>query len=183
MDPEPKKIVKRKTDDFAVAKNLLVEIRDELAIEREQKLRNSLILATAIVMFAVPLNFMVEVSANYLDSSSTGDLEFFDYLSAFYWLFFFCAIFIIVAFTTFFKPMTRIFMESFDWDTAFKDLEETGKDYDEYHIDPGMTILCKICDQDFESYRGWERHKEACRSENLKLWQKWEKENEEMPEV
>ena len=27
--------------------------------------------------------------------------------------------------------MTEIFMDNFDWDTAFKDLEETGKDYDD----------------------------------------------------
>ena len=56
--------------------SLLKDIKEELVIDRQNKMRNALILATAIVMFAVPMNFMVEVTANYLDATSNGDLEF-----------------------------------------------------------------------------------------------------------
>ena len=160
-----------------------MEIRDELIIERKDKLRNSLVLATAIVMFAVPLNFMVEVSANYISSSVGSEVDFFAYDTFYFWLFVFSIIFVLVAFTTFFFPMTEIFMDNFDWDTAFKDLEETGKDYDDYYKDPDSSIECKICDETFESYRGWDRHKDDCRTENLDKWQKWEKENEKMSKV
>lgn len=179
MDTVKKPIMKRPRSSSALMISLLNEIKDELIIERENKLRNALILATAIVMFAVPLNFMVEVTANYIDSSSTGDLEFMNYYSVYYWFFFFCAAFIIAGFFTFFRPMSRIFMNSFDWNAAFKDMEETGKEYDEYHIESGTTIFCKICYQEFESYRGWERHKDTCRSENKDKWIKWDEENEE----
>ena len=146
--------------------SLLKEIKNELVIERKTKLKNALILATAIVMFAVPLNFTVEVAANYLDSSSTGDLEFFDYYSVYYWFFFFCLIFVITGFWSFFRPMSRIFMDSFDWDTAFKDLEEEQRK-DGYFMDPGGEEVwyCENCDEEFLSERQAELHDGKCEGE------------------
>ena len=143
--------------------SLLKDIKNELVIERKSKLKNSLVLATAIVMFAVPLNFTVEVTANYLDSSSTGDLEFFDYYSVYYWFFFFCIMFVITGFWSFFRPMSRIFMDSFDWNTAFKDLEEEQKK-DEYFIDlAGEEIwYCDVCNEEFLSERQAKLHCDNC---------------------
>ena len=95
MEQKPKtKIKKRPRSQTAVMISLLNEIKNELLIERKSKLRNALILATAIVMFAVPLNFVVEVSANYIDGSFTGGLYFWDWNSPYYWLFFLCIIFV-----------------------------------------------------------------------------------------
>ena len=79
-----KPIVKRPRSPSALMISLLNEIKEELIIERESKLRNALILATAIVMFAVPLNFMVEVSANYIDTTATGVLPFDDFYSVYF---------------------------------------------------------------------------------------------------
>ena len=158
--------------------SLLKDIKEELIIERKSKLKNALILATAIVMFAVPLNFTVEVAANYLDSSSTGDLEFFDYYSVYYWFFFFCIMFVITGFWSFFRPMSRIFMDSFDWNSAFKDLEEEHRK-DEYFVEAGMGYECPGCLEFFESYRSMEIHEEDCRSKNPEKWKKWDEEAEE----
>ena len=47
----------------------------------ENKLRNALILATAIVMFAVPLNFAVEISANYISDNTKAPETFDDFSS------------------------------------------------------------------------------------------------------
>ena len=154
--------------------SLLKEIKEELAIERENKLRNALILATAIVMFAVPLNFMVEISSNYIDTTATGELPFDDFYSFYFWLFCFCLGAVVIAFIKFYVPISRIFMDSFDWDAAFRDMEETGKEYDEYHIESGTMIFCEICDEEFESYRGWSRHEDKCRSENKEQWTEWD---------
>ena len=143
--------------------SLLEDIKNELVIERKSKLKNSLVLAIAIVMFAVPLNFTVEVTANYLDSSSTGDLEFFDYYSVYYWFFFICITFVITGFWSFFRPMSRIFMDSFDWNTAFQDLEEEQKK-DEYFIDSAGDEMwyCEKCNEEFISERQAEIHEENC---------------------
>ncbi len=156
-----KTIKKRPRSPNAEMVSLLQQIKNELIIERKTKLRNALILAMAIVMFAVPLNFMVEVSANYLDSSSTGDLDFFDYGTVFYWLFFGCMTVIIAAFSTFFRPMTKIFMDRFDWGTAFRDLEEEVSK-DEYFKDPESYWYCDACGEEFRSERGVDRHIETC---------------------
>ena len=146
--------------------SLLKDIKEELIIERKSKLKNALILATAIVMFAVPLNFTVEVAANYLDSSSTGDLEFFDYYSVYYWFFFFCIMFVITGFWSFFRPMSRIFMDSFDWESAFRDVEEENKQ-DEYFMDPDgeMEWYCDVCGEEFVSERQAILHEPKCKGE------------------
>ncbi len=86
---------------------------------------------------------------------------------------------VLIAFSKFYLPISRIFMDSFDWDSAFSDIEETGKEYDEYYIESDTNVLCKICDKDFESYRGWERHEDACRSENSDKWEKWDEDVED----
>jgi len=134
--------------------SLLKEIKNELVIERKSKLRNALILATAIVMFAVPLNFMIEFTANYINNSLTGEMEFVDYYSPAYWIFFIFIMFIITAFWSYFRPMMRIFGASFDWETAFRDIEEENK-LDEYYMDPYEEEVwhCEDCDKIFRSER------------------------------
>ena len=105
-----KPIKKRPRSPSALMISLLNEIKEELIIERENKLRNALILATAIVMFAVPLNFMVEVSANYIDTTATGVLPFDDFYSVYFWLFCFCLGAILIAFSKFYVPISKIFL-------------------------------------------------------------------------
>ena len=161
MNDVKKTIKKRAHSPNIEMISLLQEIRKELITERKTKLRNALILATAIVLFAVPLNFMVEVAANYLDSSSTGDLVFVNLHSVFYWLFWGCMVVIIFAFITFFRPMVRIFWDSFDWDTVFKDLETEGRK-DEYFVDSEKYWYCDACGEEFGSERGIDRHIETC---------------------
>ena len=146
--------------------SLLKEIREQLHIERKRKLRNALILAMAIVMFAVPLNFMIEFTANYIDGSLTGELEFFDYYSPGYWLFFIFFMFLVVAFWRFFRPMRRIFSASFDWEAAFRDVEEENKQ-DEYFMNPDgeMEWYCDVCGEEFVSERQAILHEPECKGE------------------
>ena len=161
-----KSIKKKPRSQTAETISLLKGIKRELVIERKTKLKNALILATAIVMFAVPLNFMVEVTSNYLDSSSTGDLEFMDYYSPYYWLFFICIMFVITAFWSFYRPIARIFMASFDWESAFRDVEEENK-HDEYFMDPDgeMEWYCDVCEEEFVSERQAILHESECKGE------------------
>ncbi|MDC0526388.1 hypothetical protein OAO35_00350 [Euryarchaeota archaeon] len=166
-----KKIIRRPPEASNMEMiSLLREIKKELIIERKTKLKNALVLATAIVMFAVPLNFVVEVTSNYIDSSSTGDLKFMDYKTVYYWLFMISIVFVISAFTQFFKPMSRIFMDSFDWEAAFKDLEEENK-ADEYFMDPEEENIwaCEYCGDEFRSHRQTEIHERGCESNNEKV--------------
>lgn len=154
--------------------SLLKSIREELIIERENKLRNALILATAIVMFAVPLNFMVEVSANYIDTTATGELQFDDFYSYYFWLFCFCMGLVLVAFSKFYIPISRIFMDSFRWDLVFKDVERKGED-DAYHIYSDEGIECWVCEEDFESLRSMELHEADCRLKHPDGWADFDK--------
>ena len=57
-------------------------------------------------------------------------------------------------FLSFYKPMSNIFISSFDWETAFKDLEKDGQQ-DEYYMDPEEEEVwyCDICDKVFRSER------------------------------
>ena len=158
--------------------SLLKDIRKELVIERKDKLRNALILATAIVMFAVPLNFMVEVSANYIDNSATGELVFDDFSSIYFWLFCFCMGLVLDAFYTFFLPIPRIFMDSFDWEIAFKDIEKKVEE-DEYYYSQELIYPCPICDDEFESYRRIQIHEEDCRLKSPVEWKKMDEDLEE----
>ena len=134
--------------------SLLKEIKEELVIERKRKLRNALILAMAIVMFAVPLNFMIEFVANYIDSSLTGDLDFWNYYSPAYWVFFIFIMFLVTAFWNYFRPMMRIFGASFDWETAFSVIEEENRQ-DEYYmdLDEEEVWYCDVCEKVFRSER------------------------------
>ena len=152
--------------------SLLKDIKEELVIDRQNKMRNALILATAIVMFAVPMNFMVEVTANYLDSASNGNLEFWsdNILSPYYILFWVCFGFIIFAFWNFFRPISRIFLDGFDWEIAFKDVEKEGEE-DTYHVLQDSVYVCEICSEEFQSYRRFEIHDEECRIKNPKEWE------------
>ena len=173
-----KPIKKRPRSSSALMISLLKDIKKELVIERKDKLRNALILATAIVMFAVPLNFMVEVSANYIDNSATGVLVFDDFSSIYFWLFCFCMGLVLFAFYNFYLPISRIFMDSFDWEIAFKDVEKEGEE-DSYHVLQDSVYECDICSKDFSSYRRYEIHEEDCRTKNPTEWKKWDEENEE----
>tara|TARA_B100000029_G_C17170630_1_gene813131 strand:- start:64 stop:603 length:540 start_codon:yes stop_codon:yes gene_type:complete len=175
-----KPIKKRPRSSSAVMISLLKDIKEELVIDRQNKMRNALILATAIVMFAVPMNFMVEVTANYLDATSNGDLEFWpdNFLSPYYILFWMCLGFIIFAFWNFFRPISRIFLDGFDWEIAFKDVEKEGEE-DTYHVLQDSVYECNICLEEFQSYRRVEIHEEACRTKNPKEWKKWDEDAEE----
>ena len=158
--------------------SLLNEIREELIIERESKLRNALILATAIVMFAVPLNFAVEISANYIDGNTKAPETFDDFHSYYFWLFCFCMGAVLIALSKFYMPISRIFMDKFDWETAFEDIEKKGED-DEYYVSLEEHYVCDICPESFKSYRSYEVHEEDCRTKNPKEWKKWDEESEE----
>ena len=156
--------------------SLLKEIKEELVFERDNKLRNALILATAIVMFAVPLNFAVEISANYIDGNTKAPETFDDFSSYYFWLFCFCMGAVLVALSKFYLPISRIFMNSFDWEMAFEDIEKESEE-DVYSMD--SIFECDICSETFQSYRRYEIHKEGCRTKNPTEWKKWDEENEE----
>ena len=143
---------------------LLKEIKEELIIERKSKLRNALILATAIVLFAVPLNFMVEIGANFIDEKYTDDEYFYGYGQALYAILaIFSVVVILGAFFSFYRPFFSIFVNQFDWETAFRDVEEAGQT-DKYYMNPDGEMLwyCDVCGEEFSSERQAELHEEEC---------------------
>jgi hypothetical protein len=160
--------------------SLLEEIKEELAHERKNKLRNALILATAIVMFAVPLNFAVEISANYIDGNAKAPETFTDYYSYYFWVFCFCMGAVLVALSKFYFPISRIFMNSYDWEAAFEDIEKEGED-DEYHMHPDgdLVDICDICSEEFQSFRRYKIHEEDCRTKNPTEWKKLDEKHDE----
>ena len=171
MAKKPTKQKQSSSNELIIS--LLKEIRGELALERKNKVRNALILATAVVMFAVPLNFAVEISANYIDSNTDAPDTFDDFSSYYFWLFCFCMGAVLVALSKFYLPISRIFMHNFDWETAFEDIEKEGKD-DDYNINPDEVYVCDICLKEFPSIRSYKIHEEDCRKKNPAKWEKWD---------
>jgi hypothetical protein len=142
--------------------SLLQEIKNELIIERKTKLRNALLLATAIVMFAVPLNFFVEVGANYTHAAAVGEIEFFDLYSPYFWIGAVSLLVVTTALYKFYFPILKITIDQFDWKTALEDVSRIAKE-DKYYIDPdGLVWICEACDAEFDSVRQADIHLETC---------------------
>ncbi len=174
-----KKPIKQKPrSSSAVMISLLKEIKEELVFERENKVRNALILATAVVMFAVPLNFAVEISANYIDGNTKVPETFDDFSSYYFWLFCFCMGAVLISLSKFYLPLSRIFLNSYDWETQFQDIEKGGEE-DLYFLYQDNVFECVICSEDFPSLRRYEIHEEGCRTKNPTEWKKWDEDLED----
>jgi hypothetical protein len=144
---------------------LLTEIRNELVRQRKERFQNTLILATAIVMFAVPLNFLVQVAVSYLNAYHMDENGLFtDWgYDIYMWLAFFALCIIVSSFLKFFRPISRIAIHSFDWKGAFDDAE-TASFGGQYYKDPdGEKIwYCEFCEDEFETKKEAVEHEETC---------------------
>ena len=76
------------------------------------------------------------------------------------------------------RPISRIFLDSFDWEIAFKDVEKEGEE-DSYYVLQDGVYECVVCLEEFQSYRRFEIHEEECRIKNPTEWEKSDEESEE----
>ena len=89
---------------------------------------------------------MVALSTGFINNKFSADGPYFEEFgqTIYVILTILSSIIILAAFYKFYGPMSSIFVDQFDWETALKDMSEASKK-DQYYVDPEKEWVCEYC--------------------------------------